>query len=346
MPNRSTVHQLTRIVEYISRGYHLCYSVIAVFFDIEKAYDTVWHKGLLAKLINLKIPSDFISIISSFVSLRIFKFIVRTPFSSVKHIWQVFLKVLSYLQHFIIYCTSDIPRHDFSQLAMYADDTVIYCRKWNMLSTHRVIPQRLHSIDKWTKLWKIKINSTKTSAIVFTKSRAALPSFLFLRNVQIHYVLKTKYLGILLHWRLNWKEHILKNKYAALTRLKQIMLLLLSTVLSLRCNLSLYKLYIRSQMIYAASAWGFTPNTTSHHLQMVHNKAFRIIGGYDFFTKQIQMHDDLEIPTVSEYIRVITKNFYIQTRENENVLISNIGKYNVAMYNKHKTAKHILLNLW
>jgi hypothetical protein len=45
-------------------------SAAAVFLDIEKAFDTTWHPGLLNKLSNLKFSAGLIKLISSFLSQR------------------------------------------------------------------------------------------------------------------------------------------------------------------------------------------------------------------------------------------------------------------------------------
>jgi hypothetical protein len=49
-------------------------STAAVFLDIEKAFDTAWHSGLLYKLSKLEFSTNLIKLISSFLSQR--KFIV------------------------------------------------------------------------------------------------------------------------------------------------------------------------------------------------------------------------------------------------------------------------------
>ncbi len=44
-----------------------------VYFDISKAFDKVWHKGLIHKLTRLKIPSYLLKFIIDFLSDRKFK---------------------------------------------------------------------------------------------------------------------------------------------------------------------------------------------------------------------------------------------------------------------------------
>jgi hypothetical protein len=47
----------------------------AVFLDIEKAFDTTWHFGLLYKLSTLQFLASLIKLIGSFLSKRKFKFL-------------------------------------------------------------------------------------------------------------------------------------------------------------------------------------------------------------------------------------------------------------------------------
>ena len=43
---------------------------VAVFIDVEKAYDSVWHTGLRYKLVNSELPNKIIRLMSSFISDR------------------------------------------------------------------------------------------------------------------------------------------------------------------------------------------------------------------------------------------------------------------------------------
>ncbi|GBP33047.1 Probable RNA-directed DNA polymerase from transposon BS [Eumeta japonica] len=52
--------------------------VIAVLFDVTKAFDRVWHTGLTYKLLALKVPDRFIYIIDSYISNRHFVLDTKT----------------------------------------------------------------------------------------------------------------------------------------------------------------------------------------------------------------------------------------------------------------------------
>ncbi|GFT14981.1 putative RNA-directed DNA polymerase from transposon BS [Trichonephila clavipes] len=63
-PRLSTTHQLLRVVKYIKEGNNMGQCTAAVFLDIEKAFDRVWHTGLLFKLINYNIPTPLILLLN------------------------------------------------------------------------------------------------------------------------------------------------------------------------------------------------------------------------------------------------------------------------------------------
>jgi hypothetical protein len=45
-------------------------STAALFLDIEKAFDTIWHTALIHKLSKLEFSTSLIKLISSFLSHR------------------------------------------------------------------------------------------------------------------------------------------------------------------------------------------------------------------------------------------------------------------------------------
>ncbi|GFT01091.1 probable RNA-directed DNA polymerase from transposon X-element [Trichonephila clavipes] len=80
-PRLSTTHQLLRVVEYIKDGIDRHQYTAAVFLDIQKAFDRVWHTGLLFKLIMYKIPPPLILLLKSYISDRSFTVKINRTFS-------------------------------------------------------------------------------------------------------------------------------------------------------------------------------------------------------------------------------------------------------------------------
>ena len=66
-----------KIQECLNRGKKVC----GIFYDISKAFDKVWHAGLIYKLIYLGVPKYIIRFIKNFLSDRFFKVKVNDTYS-------------------------------------------------------------------------------------------------------------------------------------------------------------------------------------------------------------------------------------------------------------------------
>jgi hypothetical protein len=62
-----------RLTDHVTLNFNNNISTAAVFLDIEKAFDTTWHPGLLNKLSKLEFSAAIIKLISSFLSNRKFR---------------------------------------------------------------------------------------------------------------------------------------------------------------------------------------------------------------------------------------------------------------------------------
>jgi hypothetical protein len=62
-----------RLTDHVTLNFNNRMSTAAVFLDIERAFDTTWHSGLLYKLSKLKFSTNLIKLIGSFLSQRKFR---------------------------------------------------------------------------------------------------------------------------------------------------------------------------------------------------------------------------------------------------------------------------------
>jgi len=69
-PGDSTVNQLVYIVHLIYKALDSGHDVRMVFLDMSKAFDRVWHKGLLFKLHELGIRVPLLNWFNSYLSDR------------------------------------------------------------------------------------------------------------------------------------------------------------------------------------------------------------------------------------------------------------------------------------
>jgi hypothetical protein len=69
-PGHSTTNQLTYLYEFISKALDNGKEIRAVFCDISKAFDKVWHRGIIHKLSHLWINSNLLNWFKSYLENR------------------------------------------------------------------------------------------------------------------------------------------------------------------------------------------------------------------------------------------------------------------------------------
>ena len=69
-PGDYCVNQLLAITHEIYRSFDGGLEVRGVFLDISKAFDKIWHKGLLVKLSLSSIPGNLLKLLGDFLYFR------------------------------------------------------------------------------------------------------------------------------------------------------------------------------------------------------------------------------------------------------------------------------------
>ena len=78
---RSTTDHLIRLETYIREAFQAGEQCVAVFFDLEKAYDTTWKFGILRDLRNANLGGYMVDFIENFLSSRFFQVRIGSTFS-------------------------------------------------------------------------------------------------------------------------------------------------------------------------------------------------------------------------------------------------------------------------
>jgi hypothetical protein len=71
-PKHSTADQLIHVTEFISHGMNQGKSTGAIFLYVAKAFDTVWHDGLVHKLHTAGLLLAMVKLMNSFLQNRVF----------------------------------------------------------------------------------------------------------------------------------------------------------------------------------------------------------------------------------------------------------------------------------
>lgn len=329
--NHSTTLQLVRVHNYIYRNLSTQKSIGLVALDIEKAFDSVWHNGLLCKMIQFEFPRSLILIINSFLVNRSFNVRVGNDMSaSCSFTYGVPQgSVLSPILYNIF--TADIPKDNKCEIALYADDTAIYTSsKLSNCITNR-LSKYFFKIKKYFHKWKIKINVEKTQAIFFTNRRKKqLPSeTITLDGRQITWTNTLIYLGFLFDNKLTHTDHITNTLRKTDIIIKCIYpLIARDTTMDPRLKLIIYKTYIRPVLTYACPLTLTASRTQLKRLQIKQNKILKLIMNkkYDYSTKEL--HLESAIPLLDKYMQILTNKIMTKAGTSKNQIIQDISKIN------------------
>ena len=124
----SCVNQLLSITHEIFQAFDCnpTLEVRSVFLDISKAFDKVWHEGLLYKLNSMDISGELNKLLENYLSGRLQKVVLNGQTSSWRPVMAVVPQgsILGPLL-FLIYI-NDLPNGLKSNAKLFADDTFLF----------------------------------------------------------------------------------------------------------------------------------------------------------------------------------------------------------------------------
>ena len=135
-----------------------------MYLDFAKAFDTVPHTRLLRKLHNIGIRGAVHAWISSFLSNRRQRVILRNGTSKWARVTSgvpqgsILGPVL-----FLLY-VNDLPDTVTATAKMFADDTKVY-RRIQTRSDCQELQNDLNRLAAWSKQWLLNFNATKCVAL-------------------------------------------------------------------------------------------------------------------------------------------------------------------------------------
>lgn len=310
-PKHSTTQQLLRITEHISNGFEKKEHTGAAFLDIANAFDKVWHDGLLYKLKCLNTPTVIFNIIRSFLCSRSFTVQIEDTNSDISYINAGVPQGSKLSPILFNLYISDFPTTMNTEIALYADDSVIYSSSDDVDKVIDNIQTHLDAVQKWAQSWKLALNPSKSSAVLFTLRRPKYYNTLKFNGQNIAWYHNIKYLGVLLDKKLTWNPHITSKLQQGYQRLKILYPLInRQTSLNWKCSLLLYKQLIRPLILYAAPVWGQCATTHIHKMQVLQSKVLRVISNAPWFVRNDALHTDFKIPTIKNYIRELSVSFF------------------------------------
>ena len=253
-PGDSCIHQLISITHNIHKSFDANPSqeVRGVFLDISKAFDRVWHDGLLYKIKNFGIEGKLFNLIESFLANRY----QRVTLNGQSSDWlpvKAGVPQGSILGPLLFLCyINDLPDNLISNPKLFADDTALFSNVNSPAESENDLNQDLSNITNWAKQWKMLFNpdvSKPPKEVIFSKKikKTVHPSLLF-NKATIQTCSSEKHLGLILDEKLNFKQH-LDEKISKSMKIIGV-IKKLRPILPRHSLISIYKSFVRPNLDY------------------------------------------------------------------------------------------------
>ena len=279
---RNTIDHLVRLETYIRRAFKAGEQCVAVFFDLEKAYDTTWRYGIMRDLYNAGLRGRMTTFIGNFLKDRKFQVKINGTLSSTHDqemgvpqgsILSVTLFVLK------INYLAELIDHDVLR-SLFVDDFKICYKGKTMNTIERKLQTNLNKIGKWATDNGFIFSYDKTESVHFWKFKGSRKPELKLNSNPIKVSAKAKFLGLIWDRGLTFKDHIQYLRGKCLKALG--MLRVLSHTdwgADTHTLLQLYKSFVRSKMDYGSIVYSSASYNVLKRLYSVNNEALRICTG-------------------------------------------------------------------
>ena len=205
----STVNQLVFITNKINEALDKKSDACLVFLDISKAFDKVWHRGLLHKLRQFGMSNVLVDWFASYLVNRKQQVIIDGVSSDPALITAGVPQgsILGPLL-FLIYI-NDLVDNLVCDPHLFADDTFLLDIFKNEMASAIRVNRDLAVIHDWGITWKVDFNPIKTYCMIVCKKtrRTNYPDLTF-NNSPIVRTDSHKHLGLTITHNFLWSEHI------------------------------------------------------------------------------------------------------------------------------------------
>ena len=287
VPGDSTVNQLAYLYNSFCKALDDGKEIRIVFFDISKAFDRVWHKGLVAKLKGAGLHAKLLSWIQNYLSGRRQRVVIPGGKSEWKYIRAGVPQgsILGPLL-FLIYI-NDIVNNIQSNIRLFADDTSLYVIVDRPDSAAISLQNDILKITHWAEKWLVNFNPSKTESMIISRklNKPNHPTLTML-NEDIVEVESHKHLGVILSGDGTWHHHITYIMEKAWKRIN--IMRKLKYIIDRKSLEIIYVSFIRPILEYSNAIWD---NCTEHeklNLEKIQNEAARISTGC---TKLVSLRD-------------------------------------------------------
>ena len=168
----STLDQLIDVYHKMMEGLDSRQVTKLLFLDVSKAFDKVWHKGLLHKMENLGIHGLALGFFTSYLSNRSQRVVIKGATSTWLDL-KAGVPQGSLLGPilFLIF-SNDLVNDIETEVKLFADDTILGVTEITARQCALKMQPDVDRILQWAKKWKVTLNALKTKCLTISRKRS------------------------------------------------------------------------------------------------------------------------------------------------------------------------------
>ena len=269
------------------------------FLDISKAFDKVWHTGLLHKLKTFGISGKLLDWLTSYLTERP----QRVVFNGVNSEWiliEAGVPQGSTLGPLLFW----IYAHDIifdinSDIFLYADDTVLMRIVTDPVVDTTIMNSDLEQLNYWSKQWAVTFSPAKSEQLIITRKVVReMYAPLQMNGVDINRVMQHSHLGVVFTENLSWETHIQSRIQKSAPALNT--LIRSSRFIPRAIKDTIYRSFIRPILEYGCMIYDNCPMYVSNRLEKTQRSAALACTGAYKDTSQVSLLKELGWPTMSK----------------------------------------------
>jgi len=340
---RQTRDQIIRMMQDALKSFNNNEYMGAIFIDIEKAFDKVWHKGLLYELEQHKIPSYLGKWLKSYLTGRHFTIKINSINSSIKTIEAgvpqgsvlgpiLFNLYFNKISNCISFSNLRKPPSTPASLALFADDLAAWCRSKRLNSISATLQATLNNIEEWMNKWRTKVSIAKTICTVFNKGKKNLGSQLKItyKNQVISSEQHPKFLGVTLDPSLTLSKHtqiIVDRAQKRINMIKSIKGKRWGA--SSKIIMTTYKALVRPILEYVPFGTLVLSQANYIKLERIQRQAVRKAYYWPRGTSTTDIYKKYKIESIMDRAIKLTDNYICKAYDNNIIIKEMIDDYNI-----------------